>query len=105
MAAVGMYREDPQALPSARIGQLAPDLQVLVLTARDSTEAKVQGLDLGVGAKLTRLWRGRPVEVVVEREGFRWEDQLYPSLSAAATAIAGTRWNGPRFFGLRGTGV
>ena len=29
---------------------------------------------------------------------------LYPSLSAAASAIAGTRWNGPRFFGLRGKG-
>ena len=25
----------------------------------------------------------------------------FKSLSAAATAIAGTRWNGPRFFGLR----
>ena len=26
---------------------------------------------------------------------------IFPSLSAAATAIAGSRWNGPRFFGLR----
>ena len=43
----------------------------------------------------------RPVEVVVEEDGFRWNDRLYPSLSAAATAIAGSRWNGPRFFGLR----
>ena len=60
-----------------------------------------EGRHLGIGARLTRNWKGREVEVVVEEQGFRWRDQLYPSLSAAATAIAGTRWNGPRFFGLR----
>ncbi|MEL7153294.1 MAG: DUF2924 domain-containing protein [Pseudomonadota bacterium] len=59
------------------------------------------GKHLGVGARLTRIWKGREVTVVVEEKGFRWEDQLFPSLSAAATAIAGSRWNGPRFFGLR----
>ncbi len=63
--------------------------------------SQAEGLDLGIGARLARNWKGRRVEVVVEDRGFRWEDQLYPSLSAAATAIAGSRWNGPRFFGLR----
>ncbi len=62
---------------------------------------QAEGLGLGIGAKLRREWRGRSVEVVVETDGFRWEGRTYPSLSAAATAIAGTRWNGPRFFGLR----
>ena len=65
---------------------------------------QAEGLELGVGARLRREWRGRTVEVVVEEDGFRWEERLYPSLSAAATAIAGTRWNGPRFFGLRRPG-
>lgn len=60
-----------------------------------------EGKHLGIGARLTRNWKGRKVEVVVEEGGFRWEDQVFPSLSAAATAIAGSRWNGPRFFGLR----
>ena len=60
-----------------------------------------EGKHLGIGARLSRNWKGREVEVVVEEQGFRWKDRLYPSLSAAATAIAGTRWNGPRFFGLR----
>ena len=60
-----------------------------------------EGKHLGVGARLTRIWKGREVTVMVEEQGFRWEEQLFPSLSAAATAIAGTRWNGPRFFGLR----
>jgi Protein of unknown function (DUF2924) len=61
-----------------------------------------EGQELGLGARLRREWQGRMVEVVVTPEGFRWEDRSFPSLSAAATAIAGTRWNGPRFFGLRG---
>jgi hypothetical protein len=62
-----------------------------------------EGLALGVGTRLRREWQGRMVEVTVEASGFRWQGTLYPSLSAAATAIAGTRWNGPRFFGLRET--
>ena len=66
-----------------------------------SGPVQAEGLDLGPGARLTRTWKGRKIEVVVELEGFRWEGQLYPSLSAVATAIVGSRWNGPRFFGLR----
>lgn len=62
---------------------------------------RAEGLSLGIGARLTRQWQGRTHEVLVEADGFRWEGQLYKSLSAAATAIAGSRWNGPRFFGLR----
>lgn len=62
---------------------------------------EAEGKHLGIGARLTRTWQGRMVELVVEEGGFRWENQLYPSLSAAASAIAGSRWNGPRFFGLR----
>ncbi len=64
---------------------------------------EVEGLALGVGARLRKEWQGRIVEVEVEASGFRWQGRHYPSLSAAATAIAGTRWNGPRFFGLRET--
>lgn len=66
-----------------------------------SGPVQAEGRHLGIGATLTRNWKGREVTVVVEEDGFRWEDRLFPSLSAAATAIAGSRWNGPRFFGLR----
>jgi hypothetical protein len=66
-----------------------------------SGPVKAEGLDIGVGAVLRREWKGRVVEVLVEEDGFRWEGESYASLSAAATAIAGSRWNGPRFFGLR----
>lgn len=62
---------------------------------------RAEGLDLGVGTVLRREWKGRAVEVTVEAEGFRWDGRVYASLSAVATAAAGSRWNGPRFFGLR----
>lgn len=42
------------------------------------------------------------IEAIVETDGFRFEGRLYRSLLAVAEAATGTRWNGPRFFGLRG---
>jgi hypothetical protein len=42
--------------------------------------------------------RDRTVEVLAK--GFRYENRQYSSLSAIATAITGTRWNGLAFFGL-----
>jgi len=62
-----------------------------------------EGSALGEGAILRRDWQGRRIEVVVEAGGFRWENKHYPSLSAIARAATGTRWNGPKFFGLRET--
>jgi hypothetical protein len=62
---------------------------------------QVEGLSLGVGARLRREWQGRIIEVEVEERGFRYDGKVYRSLSAIATQVAGSRWNGPRFFGLR----
>ena len=62
---------------------------------------KAEGLALGIGARLTRHWQGKTHEVIVEADGFSWQGDTYSSLSAVATAIAGSRWNGPRVFGLR----
>lgn len=56
---------------------------------------------LPVGAQLVREWNGGSVVVDVLPNGFAWRGQRYGSLSAVATAITGTRWSGPRFFGLR----
>ena len=39
--------------------------------------------------------------VAVLADGFAWNGKTYRSLSKVAQAITGTRWNGPRFFGLR----
>jgi hypothetical protein len=53
------------------------------------------------GAVLTREWGGVIHRVVVLEEGFAWAGQNYGSLSEIATRISGTRWSGPRFFGLK----
>lgn len=54
-----------------------------------------------VGTRLIREWNGVEHTVTVLRDGFEWQGRPYKSLSAIARAIAGTRWNGYRFFGLR----
>lgn len=54
-----------------------------------------------VGTRLVREWNGVEHTVTVLRDGFEFEGRKYKSLSAIARAIAGTRWNGWRFFGIR----
>jgi len=68
---------------------------------RKKATIEAEGLDLGAGTTITRLWQGRTYEIEIEDKGFRWEGTIYPSLSAVATAITGVRQNGPRFFGMR----
>jgi hypothetical protein len=53
------------------------------------------------GTILGREWNGHVQRVMVMEDGFTWNGQVYRSLSEVAFAITGTRWNGPRFFGLR----
>jgi Protein of unknown function (DUF2924) len=52
------------------------------------------------GARLVREWNGVSHVVDVTEAGVVWRGQRYRSLSAVARAITGTRWSGPRFFGL-----
>ena len=57
--------------------------------------------ELSPGAVLVREWDRQSQRVMVMADGFAWNGQTYDSLSKVAFAITGTRWNGPRFFGLR----
>jgi Protein of unknown function (DUF2924) len=54
------------------------------------------------GTLLVREWAGTTHRVMALTDGFAWDGATYTSLSEVARAITGTRWNGPRFFGLRG---
>jgi hypothetical protein len=54
-----------------------------------------------LGSELVRTWNRRTYRVVVMEKGFAWEGRTYSSLSEVAFEITGTKWNGPRFFGLR----
>lgn len=55
------------------------------------------------GTLIIREWGGRRHEVTVLPTGFEYGGRSYRSLSAIAAAITGTHWNGPLFFGLRGS--
>jgi hypothetical protein len=57
--------------------------------------------DVRPGTILAREWNRWMHRVTVLIGGFAWNGKTYPSLSKIAQAITGTRWNGPRFFGLR----
>jgi hypothetical protein len=54
------------------------------------------------GTVLRRVFKGRNLEVTVLDEGFQFGGRVYPSLSAIASEVAGSRWNGFAFFGLTG---
>ena len=58
--------------------------------------------ELTPGTVLVREWNRQSQRVVVLADGFAWNGQTYDSLSKVGFAITGTKWNGPRFFGLRG---
>jgi len=58
------------------------------------------GTGLRAGTILVREWRGVRHRVLALDEGFEHDGKRYGSLSEVARAISGTRWSGPRFFGI-----
>ena len=56
------------------------------------------GLVLKAGTTLVRQWRGHTHTVLVRKDGFEHEGQLYRSLTAIAERITEAHWSGPRFF-------
>jgi Protein of unknown function (DUF2924) len=54
------------------------------------------------GSVLVRQWKGQSHRIMVLAEGFAYDGNTYSNLSEIAGLITGTKWNGPRFFGLRG---
>jgi Protein of unknown function (DUF2924) len=53
------------------------------------------------GSELVRTWKGKTYRVMVMADGFAHDGRTFGSLSEIASDITGTKWNGPRFFGLR----
>ena len=52
------------------------------------------------GTRLIREWQGQTHEVTILDKGYRWQGEHYRSLSRIAREITGTKWSGPRFFGM-----
>ena len=52
------------------------------------------------GTILVREWQGNTHRVTVLDDGVSFNGKRYRSLSEVAREITGSRWSGPRFFGL-----
>jgi hypothetical protein len=57
------------------------------------------------GTVLTRTYKGAEVRVEVRADGFAFDGEVYPSLSAVAKAVTGSHLNGFAFFRLGGKGA
>jgi hypothetical protein len=56
--------------------------------------------DPAVGTTLTREWKGRELRLRVLEDGYELDGVVHASLSAAARAATGSKWNGPLFWNL-----
>ena len=79
--------------------------RLLERTAEDSfhrrTPIGASATKVTPGSVLIREWHGISHRVTVLADGVLLRGTRYRSLSEVARKITGTRWSGPRFFGLR----
>jgi hypothetical protein len=55
------------------------------------------------GTRFIREWNGKTYETIARDDGFEYNGQMFRSLTAIATAITGTKWNGRRWWGVSNT--
>jgi hypothetical protein len=100
-----LYRMIAYRLQAERLGDLDRDTQrFLDKVVAGTNKLPAPGRRrhaLQPGTVLVREWDGKSQRVTVLEEGFAWNGTTYRSLTEVAFAITGTRWSGPRFFGLR----
>ena len=85
------------------IGGLAPEARRLVAGGGEGTPRRRRPssrVSLRPGNRLVRRWRGRTYIVEVGEDGLLYNGERFSSLTVIATKITGTRWSGPKFFGL-----
>jgi hypothetical protein len=103
-----LFRSLAYRLQTDRWGDLDSESRRLLDRSGSPEQAGKRAIELSrhtaairPGTLLSREWNGRMQRVAVLADGFAWNGKTYQSLSQVAFAITGTRWNGPRFFGLR----
>ena len=87
-------------------GGLKPSTRrLLARVAEESTAGsspkKPQSRKAQSGTVLIREWQGNAHRVTMLDAGVSFNGKHYRSLSEVAREITGSRWSGPRFFGLR----
>jgi Protein of unknown function (DUF2924) len=105
-----LFRIIAYRLQAERLGDLDRDTQRFLDRVAAGTQAgnelpasghRRNRHGLQPGTIVMREWDGKPQRVMVLDEGFAWNGMTYRSLTGIAFAMTGTRWSGPRFFGLR----
>jgi hypothetical protein len=89
-------------LQAARRGGLTQRVRARLAKIRAGDAPQPSTPKLKPGARLVREWNGISHTVDVTETGFVYRGESWRSLTAIAKAITGTRWSGPRFFGLKG---
>ena len=90
-------------LQEMSFGGLASDVRRLLAAVGEGAQVRRRSparVALRPGNRLVRRWRGRTYVVEVTDGGLIYEGVQFTSLSVIASTITGTRWSGPKFFGL-----
>ena len=95
------YRIQEQAFGSLRPDSLKRLRQLARTFQADPKSGMASTPRIKPGTRLVRQWQGQVHVAQVEEKGYEYKGTCYQSLSEIARLITGTRWNGPRFFGLR----
>lgn len=103
-----LFRVLAYRLQADRLGDLDRATQQLLQRIGAGRDANKGSRTIGIkpptaltpGTVLVRDWNGRPQRIMVLADGVAWNGKTYRSLTEVACAITGTRWSGPRFFGL-----
>lgn len=91
---IKLLRQIAEQRAKGKAGTGVPTLESLNVSSRGAKS-------LAPGTVIGREHGGTMHHVMVLAEGFAWNGIAYRSLSEVAFAITGTRWNGPRFFGVK----
>jgi Protein of unknown function (DUF2924) len=88
------------------LGDLKPSTRRLLERAAEDNSGRRAPTEAAAtkvtpGSVLIREWHGVSHRVTVLADGVLLRGTRYRSLSEVARKITGTRWSGPRFFGLR----
>jgi hypothetical protein len=86
-------------LPSSVVREIA---RLTTRLRKTDDVVAIHDVRLKPGTRLVRGWHGRTVNVLVTADGFEFDGRQYSSLTRIAHEVTGTRWSGPRFFGLKG---
>jgi hypothetical protein len=83
------------------LGEMIGDAKFRARGAAGEAPSAKASVALRLGTVLEREYGGVIHRVTVTAGGCSWNGREFRSLSEVALAITGTKWNGPRFFGLR----